>query len=341
MRKNVLGFVLVDTPHSALNNAGQDAGAHTENAVVVKVIRRGRSVYPYVSGQAWRYWWRSALEEKYDWRLSPVVREAKVAFTNTNPFEFPDDDVFGYMRALKKDQGGTLTRLSPLKCSPLVSVREHAPTDDFGVMARQKEGDPVPFEHQFYSTTMKGIFSLDLSSVGVFGEAAKTGYKNLDERYTETKEIKASIKQSGAQKKDGVWALPNDERVKRAKDTIAALAYIYSTTKGAGHLTDVTPKFVILTVIEGGNHLFMNITNDASDKSMVNVAALKQMISDYKDSILSDIYIGRHEGFLEDIRGDLETMKKELEGNKVKVIRLSSPKQAIEEFVKVIDKHIE
>ena len=74
---------------------------------------------------------------------------------------------------------------------------------------------------------------------------------------------------------------------------------------------------------------------------MVNVAALKQMISDYKDSILSDIYIGRHEGFLEDIRGDLETMKKELEGNKVKVIRLSSPKQAIEEFVKVIDKHIE
>ena len=26
------------------------------------------------------------------------------------------------------------------------------------------EGDPVPFEHQFYRTTLKGLFSLDLHS---------------------------------------------------------------------------------------------------------------------------------------------------------------------------------
>jgi len=335
MTKNILGFVLVDTPHSALNNAGQDAGARTENAVVVKVIRRGRSVYPYVSAQAWRYWWRSVLEEKYNWKLSPIIREAKIAFTNANPFVFPDDDVFGYMRAIK---GGTLTRLSPLKCSPLVSVYEHTPTDDFGVMARH-EGDPVPFEHQFYSTIMKGIFSLDISNIGVFGEEAKTGYKNLDKKYIETKEIKEAIGQSSAHKKDGVWVLPKDERIKRVKDTIDALAYIYSTTKGAGHLTDVTPKFIILAIIDGGNHLFMNVTNDSSDKPMINVSALKQVISDYKDIILSDIYIGRHEGFLENIKGDLEMVQKDLE--KIKVVHLSSPKQAIEEFVKAIDNHIE
>ena len=345
MRKNILGFVLVDTPHSALNNAGQDVGVRTENAVVVKVIRRGRAAYPYVSGQAWRYWWRQTLKEKFNWRLSEVIYIEKSggkgnqAFTAANPFEFPDDDVFGYMRALKKEQGGALTRLSPLKCSPLVSVHEHTPTDDFGVMARQ-EGNPVPFEHQFYSTTMKGIFSLDLSSVGVFGEAAKTGFKNLDEKYIETEAIKASIERSGAEKKDGLWVLPKEERVKRAKATIAALPYIYSTTKAAGHLTDVTPKFVILTLIEGGNHLYMNITNDSPDKAMVNVAALKQVVSDYKDSILSDIYIGRHEGFVENIKGDLEAMQKELEGNKIK-IHLFSPKQAIEEFVTVLDQYIE
>jgi CRISPR-associated protein Cst2 len=338
MTKNILGFVLVDTPHSALNNAGQDAGARTENAVVVKVIRRGRSVYPYVSAQAWRYWWRRVLEEKYGWKLSPIIREAKIAFTSANPFVFPDDDVFGYMRALKKDQGGTLTRLSPLKCSPLVSVYEHTPTDDFGVMARQ-EGDPVPFEHQFYSTTMKGIFSLDISNIGVFAEEAKTGYKNLDKKYVEIKEIKESIDQSDAKKKDGMWILPKDERVKRAKDTINALAYIYSTTKGAGHLTDVTPKFIILTIINGGNHLFMNITNDSPDKPMINVSALKQVILDYKDIILSDVYIGRHEGFLENIMGDIEMMRKDLE--KIKMVHLLSPKQAVEGFVKVIDNYIE
>jgi CRISPR-associated protein Cst2 len=120
MTRNVIGFVLIDAPHSALNNAGQDAGARTENAVVVKTIRKGREIYPYVSGQAWRYWWRAVLAEKFGWQLSPILREAKVAFTAANPFSYPDDDVFGYMRALKKNEGGTLTRLSPLKCSPLI-----------------------------------------------------------------------------------------------------------------------------------------------------------------------------------------------------------------------------
>lgn len=102
MLKNILGFVLIDAPHSALNNAGQDAGARTENAVIVKVIRKGRNTYPYISGQAWRYWWRNALQEKCKWTMSPIIREAKVAFTSANPFEYPDDDVFGYMRAVKK-----------------------------------------------------------------------------------------------------------------------------------------------------------------------------------------------------------------------------------------------
>jgi CRISPR-associated protein Cst2 len=340
MRNNVLGFVMVDAPHSALNNAGLDAGARTENVVVVKFIRKGKSIYPYVSAQAWRYWWRSALEEKFGWKVSPVIRETKIAFTSANPFEFPDDDVFGYMRPHKKELGGVLARISPLKCSPLVSVYEHKPTDDFGVMARQ-QGDPVPYEHQFYSTTLKGIFSLDLKSVGVFGQSERAGYRNLTKEYTESKDIKPSIKESRAEKKDEMWFLPKKERVKRAKEVVSALPYIYSTTKAASHLTDVTPKLIILTVIEGGNHFFMNITNDSLEKPLLNIAALRQVISDYKDIILSDIYIGRHEGFLENVKEDLEMLQKENSENKGKAIHLSSPKQAVEGFVKALGEYIE
>lgn len=333
MSKNVLGFVLVDAPHSALNNAGQDAGARTENAVIVKVIRKGRNIYPYVSAQAWRYWWRMALQEKYTWKLSPIIREAKVAFTSANPFEYPDDDVFGYMRAVKKASGGTLTRLSPLKCSPLVSVCAHAPIDDFGVMSRH-EGDPVPFEHQFYSTVLKGIFSLDLKMVGSFCENARTGFKNLDEKYVETPDIKASVQKAAAIKENGLWIIPKTERVKRAKETIAALPYLYSTTKAAGHLTDVTPKFIILAVIEGGNHIFMNITNESYDNP-VNIKALQQVLTDYSSSIVSDIFIGRQEGFMDELADSLKSLT--VTG---KTVHCFSPKQAVEEFVKTIEHHI-
>jgi CRISPR-associated protein Cst2 len=334
MSRNIVGFVLIDAPHSALNNAGQDAGARTENAVVVKAIRKGRKVYPYISAQAWRYWWRTAIQEKFGWKLSPIIREAKVAFTSANPFEYPDDDVFGYMRAVKKAEGGTLTRLSPLKCSPLVSVFEHTPTDDFGVISRH-EGDPVPFEHQFYSTTMKGIFSLDIANVGIFYDEARTGYKNLDQNYVETAEIAGSISKVGAVREDRAWRLPVSVRSQRCQDTLNALPYMYSTTKSAIHLTDVTPKFIILAVVDGGNHIFMNITDEAEDLSIINMNALKQVLTDYKETLLSNVYIGRQEGFLDSLMGDLKTLSVDGIG-----IKLSSPKKAIEDFAAILDAHM-
>ena len=37
--------------------------------------------------------------------------------------------------------------------------------------------------HEFYSTVLKGIFSIDLDSLGVFYAAEKTGYKNMEYLY--------------------------------------------------------------------------------------------------------------------------------------------------------------
>jgi CRISPR-associated protein Cst2 len=338
MTKNALGFVLIDAPHSALNMGQADPAAADENEIPVKTIRRDGKLIPYVSAQAWRYWWRNTLEARFSWRMSPIIREAKIAFTSADPFTYPDDDVFGYMRAMKNTEGGTLTRLSPLKTSPLISVLPQQPTDDFGVMARH-EGDPVPHEHQFYSTVLRGIFSLDLSSVGIFSEIARTGYKNLDGKYTTKPEIKDAIATAGATKEEGEsWTLPKSERVKRASEAIGALPYLNGGAKLTLHLTDVTPKLIILAVIRGGNHLFMNITSKESGK-LINIAALKQVITDYKDIILSDVFIGRLEGFLDDLKQEIETLRQEL--NDVKTLHLLSPKQAVEEFTNILADHID
>lgn len=338
MTKNALGFVLIDAPHSALNMGQADPAAADENEIPVKTIRRDGKLIPYVSAQAWRYWWRNTLEAKFGWRMSPIIREAKIAFTSADPFTYPDDDVFGYMRALKNTEGGTLTRLSVLKTSPLISVLPQQPTDDFGVMARH-EGDPVPHGHQFYSTVLKGIFSLDLSSVGIFREIARTGYKNLDARYTAKPQITDAIATAGATKEDGgSWTLPKPERIKRASEAIGALPYLNGGAKLALHLTDVTPKLIILAVIHGGNHLFMNITSSESSK-LINTAALKQVITDYKDVILSDVFIGQQEGFQDGLKQEFESLKQELDG--VKAIHLLSPKQAVEGFTKLLAEHID
>lgn len=197
----------------------------------------------------------------------------------------------------------------------------------------------MPYEHQFYSTVLKGIFSLDLSNLGRFHEIQKTGYKNLDEAYVAKEEIKQAITASGASKNNGQYVLPQAERTKRVRDTIAALPFLYSTTKSAGHLTDVTPKFIVLCAIEGGNHLFMNITNSEPGKPLINTESLKAVVSDYAGIILSDVFIGHQEGFVDEIKSNLESLAQQV-ANK-KTVHLMSPKQAVEKFMEQLPAHIQ
>ena len=341
MGKTINGFMLVDAPWSALNNAGMDVGERTDNAVKVKVIRKGRDVYPYVSGQAVRYWWRDTLAKKFAWNLSPIERVAKIAYTSANPIEYDDDDMFGYMRAAKEEDEGTgkkvnvtVTRISPLKNSPLLSVYPQNPTDDFGVMARQSKGDPVPYEHQFYSTIFKGIFSIDTEMTGRFYEIEKTGYKNMSPKLIE----KAKEKNLKHDENESFWEMPVDIRRKRIKETILALPYLSGGAKLTEHLTDVSPKFLILAVIEGGNHIFMNIANENG----INFDALSQVIEDYKDIILSDIYIAKRKGFLDEMDEELsEFAKKEWEYNGKKIeVKTNSINNTVLEFAKILDEFI-
>ncbi len=322
MSKTVVGFMLVDAPHSALNNAGADAGDRTDNIVRVKSIRRGRKVYPYVSGQALRYWWRDTLEKKYGWNISPIERQKKIAFTSANPIDYDDDDVFGYMRALKKNDGGTVTRISPLKTSPLISVIGQIPTQDFGVMARH-EGDPVPYEHEFYSTVLKGIFSIDLNSLGVFYADEKTGYKNMYPDLVEKAEEKGLIKDE----ENGKWIMPEEIRIKRAQDVIKALPYLQGGAKLTSHLTDVSPKFLVLVVIDGGNHIFMNIIKEEDGEPLLDIDALEEVIKEYSDCCLTDIYIGRRKGFMDNIGPEITKLAQENAN-----IKLGTIKEAVDQF---------
>ena len=97
------GAVLIEATGAALNNAGKDERMQgIDNATMVKQIKIGRRVYPYVSSQAWRRWWREVATEDFDWEPSPVTRLAKSAYTQGNPQKYEDDDIFGYMAAKAK-----------------------------------------------------------------------------------------------------------------------------------------------------------------------------------------------------------------------------------------------
>ena len=339
MSKHLIGLILIDAPYSALNNAGTEASQATENIVTVKKLQKGRNTYPYVSGQAWRNWWRTTLEHEFDeWKNSPIEREKKIAFTAADPVAYDDDDVFGYMRAQSEMQGKkkvnlTVTRLSPLKNSPLISIAPQTPTNDFGVMARQ-EGDPVPYEHQFYSCVLQGIFSLDLAAVGAFSHLNKTGYLNIAESYV-PKIQEAGGTQSGEK---SPWVLPKEIRVRRCQQTLEALPILSGGAKLTSHLTDVTPKLIILSVLDGGNHPFMNLIVEKNEIGNLSLPALLEVIEDYKDRFCDSIYIGRRQGFMDELDGDLLSLLDDAE--LPCEIVYDSPNQVISMLSQKLETHI-
>ena len=349
--------ILIDVDGASLNNWGSDA-TNTQGmdntSAVKKVFKNGR-MYAVVAGQAWRYWWRESLGLN-GWSLSPITRDKKVAFTNANPLEYADDDIFGYMRASKdevKDEDGnvvlnggkgknkdkpkmldvTVTRVSPLKNSILTSVTsiDKKALNEFSTMARH-DGDAVPYEKQSYSTVLKGMFSLDLDQVGTFTKVNRSGFKNvMDTTYGKVLEkgtevndlINPNIKRA---------RLENSIRQQRAKDTILALKTIAGGAKRTTNYVSVKPDFIILAVLKGGNNIFDNIAVEENGRATLSIEALKEAIEDNKEYLRSDIYIGKMSGFMDDV--SLNILKSEVAEV---TIHIETVNKIIDDFVKILD----
>ena len=310
------GFVLIDVDVVALNNAGKNTQSNYDNAVATKTIRKNGRCYVYVSGQAWRYWWRENLQKHFDWKMSPITRESKIAFTEANPITYPDDDIFGYMKAPKGSKE-TVTRISPLKNSAIISVTNTNPVENVSSMARH-EGDPVLFGKQEYSSIMKGMFSLDLSMIGTFSNYDRTGFKNLSATLRE-EALKNSAEEiddpfvfdaNGNYKK--LIRLPKNIRQQRAIDAIQALKTISGGAMQTDNLGDVTPKFIILGTTKTGNHPFSHIVGSKGlrdEEFVFNFDGLVEVLTDYKDTFEGKVFIGRRSGFLDDIDDKLKSLQ--------------------------------
>lgn len=322
----VQGFFLIDVDVVALNNAGKNVMSNFDNAVATKsVIKNGRN-YTYVSGQAVRFWWRDSLQKNCGWKLSPVIREDKIAYTNANPIEYPDDDVFGYMRAAseevtddkgkKKKTNVTVTRVSPLKNSAIVSACAVRPVEHWSSMARQ-EGDSVPYGKQEYSAIMKGMFSLDLNMVGAFSNYNKTGYMNL------SKKLKEEAMEKGCIEKDDSFVagqkliqLPLDIRIQRVTDTLKALKNISGGAMQTNNMADVTPKFIILASTNSGNHPFSHIVSSYGERDemvRLNIEGIKEVINEYRNNFVGKIFIGKRNGFFDEQDDTLKSLQQEYE----------------------------
>ena len=160
----LVGKIALDITAGAPNN-----GRGEDNTGVVKKFWIGREAYPYVSAQAFRRWVRDSLPAAE--ARSPVTREGQgkkqQAYTAGRPDRYLDDDLFGYMVAVK---GENFQRDTVLATGTLVAVAPRRPTPDFGTMSRGFPADahPVIHEHEHYTAELAGDILLDLPRAGTF-----------------------------------------------------------------------------------------------------------------------------------------------------------------------------
>ncbi len=347
----VTGMFLVDAPASALNNLGAIQGERFDNSVGVKGINTREGLYPYVSGQAFKYWLRTTLENgPFGWKAAPVFREEKIAYTDANPILWWDDDLFGYMRAASKRESAktkreeegprenetetlyTLTRTAPFRVSTLVSIAPVRVVNDFGVMARH-EGDPVPHEHQFYRTTLKGLMSLDLDSSGRFWYRKKTGFLNLDEVRTKM----ADDMGLEHDELDKSYALKTGERLERIGTLFRGMACLDGGAKQSIHYTDVSPPVVMMCVTKGGNNLFSYVIGaDNKGLPVFDQEAFQEVMRVYSDDILSPVFIGWAKGYMDREREKLEELISAYPDEKV---RLAHPREAFEMLDRALEEN--
>jgi len=283
--------------------AGAPNNGRGENNVgEVKQMRIGRETHPYVSAQAFRRWLRDSLPAGEP--RSPVTRSGtgvrQQAHTAGRPDRYLDDDLFGYMVALKGEDYHQ--RDTVLATGTLVSIAPSNPARDFGTMSRGfSAGDnPVIHEHQHYSAELAADMLLDLPRIGTLELDPGGLRRNLPQAVVQ------EVVKAGAEEIEfrGIRSaqLPLPERRRRAATLLRTLAEVRGGANNSLHYGDRSPALVLLAPLKGGNNPFTRVLAARSGRSAFDADVLREELSAWSDELDGPVLLGWAPGFLGDQR---------------------------------------
>ncbi|WP_037913382.1 type I-B CRISPR-associated protein Cas7/Cst2/DevR [Actinacidiphila yeochonensis] len=310
----LVGKIVEDVVAGAPNN-----GEGEDNIAKVKSLRVGRDTYPYVSAQAFRRWLRDSMPAQEP--RSEVIRSGKdksqQAYTAARPDRFLDDDLFGYMLAVKKEN---FQRDTVLATGTLVSVVPQRPATDFGTMSRDfAAGEaPVLHQHELYSAVLAGDVLLDLPRVGVF-ETDGSGLRVALNPAAAAEAVAAGAEETVFRGTKAV-RLPMAERRRRVALLLRTLASLRGGAKQAMHYGDRTPAMVLLAPMKGGVNPFTRILTARDGKPVFDVRTLREEMGEWADELDGPVLLGWAPGFLGDQREQARRDLKELIDGEVLVL---------------------
>lgn len=333
--KNITGTMLIDARAVFLNGAGTLKTSEDKNKVIPKTFRErvnGKlEKVPYVSAQAWRRWLRDTTNEENNWipsELKAIDVSAKGSTnkisTELNPIDFPEDDLFGYMRS-GKGKEESIQRTSAFKTSILKGIEGKRVINTDEAFVHLKEGTPLPYSTDFYSTHLEGFFNLEYYRLGVYdnlGSKVELG-KEFVEQHAD------KLEHSKIYKTHDRYTLREAEAARRtrAAGLLKGLSQLRGGAKMAAFGADVSPKVLILAGMECANPVFNDLFDGSGTRPALKIDALIEIMEDYQSKLATPVYVGIRSGYLEN-----ELMIKGLE--KDHNIKVGSPIGVANSFIK-------
>lgn len=336
---NIAGCLLIDARAAFLNGAGIVKVEENKNKVIPKTFRqRIKDKFeetPYVSAQSWRRWLRDTVNEENGWipsemRVIKFNRKGNPsqAATEVNPIKFPEDDLFGYMKAggstdeeeneegekvkKGKEKKESIQRTSPFKTSILKGLYEkHWLTTDEAYVHLNEGQYSLPYSTDFYSTHLEGFFLLEYYRLGVYDNLGSHVELSTELLTIHKNRLNSSPLQIGG-KEFKRYTLENADNVRgeRAAGLLKGLALMRGGAKKAAFGADVSPKALILAGMECANPVFNDLFEGKGEKPELKVKCLQEIAADYASKLATPIYIGIRTGYLQN-----EDEVKALNGN--------------------------
>ena len=284
-----------------------NAGEGESNFIDVKKFKKDDVEYPYVSGQAMRFYLREAMRRNLSGKEYMCIPDDK-GETCGEIKNCIMCDLFGFMKT-EKGKGATM-RVSPVKVSPAIGLLRFDQNANVDFLTRRHrvsegqkmEGDIVNVE-----------IGANIYKAGISIDAIRVG----SEEKINAKERAVSIEN----------AVNSTEKCNRIRKIFEALKYLTDYSKQARLLTDFSPDIIAISLQNKYSHRLQKLF-ELEEGRKLNIHRLNEIIDDvskYSDRILF--------GMISGVVSNEEEAKKAVEA---KGITVKTPSAVIEEAMNLL-----
>lgn len=287
MRNDVKAIQVVWLSKTGLTNLNSGEGG--SNLVDIKKFRYGGQEFPYVSGQAMRFYLKEAIRRHLQPQEACVADEQGETCGRIK--ECVLCDLFGFMTTVPKK--GALTRVSPVKASPAMGLLPLDGTMVMDFLTRRHRGVTAEQEAELRGDIVNVELAVNLYKAGICVDVQRVGHEEelvpIDEQRGQRRRGRGDSEAVKPILSVRRQAHTDDaERARRIALLLNAIKNFSDYSKQARLLTDFTPDLVLVTLQHNYSHRLQKALELEGDgTTAVNPRRLRQILTEVREELVS------------------------------------------------------